>query len=342
MPAPPCLELFVETYLRGNRIDSFLLKHLRNYSPWRIQRIIQAGGAAIDDEPAELTSRVYPGQRVSVRLFEPPDKLLEPEALDFEVLYEDAWLLVLNKPAGMICHPVGDFQTESLCNAVQAHLDRQTARPGLLRPGIVHRLDRQTSGAIVVTKDHLSHRQVSIQFQQERIDKAYIALAEGVLSEDERVVDLPIGQSRGDTILMSARADAMDAKPSKTRLRVLRRFAAQTLVEAKPYTGRNHQIRVHLAAIGHPVVADEYYETGGRLKSKRPAVPEECGEADEYPNAVDAATGLTRHFLHAYRLAFAHPITGEWMRFRAPLTADLSAALHRLAREQTPGTGDQE
>jgi len=155
-----------------------------------------------------------------------------------------------------------------------------------------------------------------------------------VFSQEEMIIDHPIGQARGDTILMSAKADALAAKPSKTRIRVLQRFDRHTLVEAKPFTGRNHQIRVHLAEIGHAIVGDEYYLPHGTLKSKRPEAPQEFPWVDEIPNTVDSATGLTRHFLHAYRLEFEHPITKQWMTFFAPLTADLNAALHRLSKEQ--------
>jgi len=330
MYRPPQLELTVEGYLRGSRVDTFLAKHLRNYSPWRIQRMIQNGSVMIDGREVELSERLYEGQRLTVRLLEPPDKLMTPEQADLEILFEDPWIMVVNKPAGLICHPVGDYQTGTLCHAVQAHLDRHSISRGVMRPGIVHRLDRQTSGAIVVTKDHLSHRLLSIEFQSERVSKTYVALAQGVIRRDEQIIDLPIGQSRGDTILMSAKAGAIDAKPSRTRIRVLKRFASHTLVEAKPFTGRNHQIRVHLAEIGHPVVGDEYYLPFGRLKPKRPELPDGCEFADEIPNTVDEATGLTRHFLHAQRLEFMHPITETWMTFAAPLTADLTAALHRL------------
>lgn len=334
MQRPPQLELTVEGYLRGSRVDTFLGRHLRNYSPWRIQRIIQNGGVTIDGREVELSERLYSGQRLTVRLLEPPDKLIAPEPLELEILFEDPWIMVINKPAGVICHPVGEFQTGTLCHVVQAHLDRHSITKGVMRPGIVHRLDRQTSGAIVVTKDHLSHRLMSIEFQSERVSKAYVALAQGVMSQDERLIDLPIGQSRGDTILMSAKAGARDPKPSKTRVRVLKRFSAHTFVEAKPYTGRNHQIRVHLAEIGYPIVGDEYYLPFGRLKPKRPDVPPDCDWGNEIPNTVDHATGLTRHFLHARRIEFMHPITEQWMTFHAPLTADLSAALHRLEREE--------
>ena len=301
MVGPLTIELTVEEYLSGNRVDTFLGKHLRNYSPWRIQRIVQHGGASVDGREVLNTERLYPGQTLTVRLLEPPDKLIAPQPADLDILYEDPWILVINKPPGVICHPVGDYQTDTLCHYVQ---------------------------------DHLSHRLVSIEFQSQRVSKAYLSLAEGVIAEDEMMIDYPIGQSSGDSILMSAKADARDAKPSRTRIRVLNRFDNHTFVEAKPLTGRNHQIRVHLAEIGHPVVADEYYLARGGLKPQRPNFPPEFDWGDDIPNSVDKATGLTRHFLHAYRLEFTHPITEEWMQFFAPLTADLNAALHRLSHEK--------
>lgn len=334
----PQLELIVEEYLSGSRVDTILGKHLRNYSPWRIQRMIQHGCARMEGRLLEGTERLYVNQRLKVRLLEPPDKLIAPEAHDLDILYEDPWMLVVNKPAGVICHPVGDYQTGTLCHFVQAHLDRQAISRGLMRPGIVHRLDRQTSGVILVTKDHLSHRLVSIEFQSGRVSKAYVALAAGRVSAENQLVDRAIGQARGDTVLMSAKADAIDARPSKTRIRVLEHFESHTYVEAKPLTGRNHQIRVHLAEIGHPIIGDEYYQAHGVLKPKRPDVPHEFRGDEEIPNTVDAATGLTRHFLHAYWLGFTHPITEQWMTFHAPLTADLSAALHRLRSMKTQGS----
>ena len=142
---PLQIELIVEDYLRGSRVDTFLGKHLRNYSAWRIQRIIQNGGVTIDGRAIELSERLYHGQRLTVRLLEPPDHLITPETTDLEILFEDPWILVVNKPAGVICHPVGDYQTGTLCHAVQAHLDRHSISRGMMRPGIVHRLDRQTS-----------------------------------------------------------------------------------------------------------------------------------------------------------------------------------------------------
>lgn len=344
-------ELIVENYLAGVRIDSFLEKHLRNYTPWRLQRMVRAGLVRVNDEAVPLKFRVSTGNRVSIRIVEPPDKLLLPREKPLEVLFEDPWLIAVNKPPGVVAHPCGDFQTGTLANMVQAHLDRQTAYPGLLRPGIVHRLDRLTSGVILVPKEHLAHRLLSIQFQQERISKTYVALVDGVMPEDSGVIDFPIGRiPGGKSILVSCRGDAIDRQPSKTRYEVLQRFREHTLVRAKPSTGRFHQIRVHLATLGYPVTADEYYEALGTVRPPRPrpgtpgvvVPPKPLMEEDEDDEGDDAdvfddasfdptAPLMKRHALHAQRICFTHPISQEWMELTAPLPADMRGAVRRLA-----------
>ncbi|MEX1231559.1 MAG: RluA family pseudouridine synthase [Planctomycetaceae bacterium] len=348
-------ELIVERYLNGVRIDSFLSKHLRNYTSWRIARIVRAGGVRIEGVTIELRERVRTGQHVEIDLIEPPDKLLKSVPFDLPIIYEDPWLIVINKPPGVIAHPAGEFQTHSLVNAVQSHLDAQTARPGLLRAGIVHRLDRLTSGVIVVPKEHLSHRMLSIQFQQNRISKNYLAIVEGVVSKDRQTVNLPIGRAPGGRgVLMSAKPDAIEARPAKTIIEVVERFAEHTLVRAKPLSGRLHQIRVHLAELGYPVVADDCYEAFGRLKpapERREKIsarqtstlddvdvdeevePIEIIDEDDEPNVEIATTGdalMPRHALHASQLGFQHPIFNEWMTFTAPLPVDMQRTLDRL------------
>ena len=330
MYSPFTAELFVERYLSGVRIDTFLIHHFRNYTSWRMQRIVRAGRVSVNDIPVDLPFRVNHKQRVRVRLVEPPDKLLRPEDGPLEVLFEDPWLLVVNKPPGQITHPVGEFLTGSLCNVAQAHLDRQTPLPGLLRPGLVHRLDRETSGVIVLTKEHLSHRRLSIQFQQKKVAKTYVALVEGAVERASQTIDLPIGlPAGGPVVLGSAKPGAVDARPAKTRVDVVQRLPAHTLVRATPFTGRQHQIRIHLAESGHPVVEDEFYAPHGLIKPRRT-------DRNRIRDAYGVANGnghagrlLTRHALHAQRLGFAHPITDEWCEFEAPLAADLRAAIER-------------
>lgn len=323
----PTFEFIVESELNGVRIDSFLIKHLRNYNSWRMQRIVRAGGVRIDEVLATQSDRVFTGQLVRVRLLEPPDKLLEPVPMELPILYEDAWIMVVNKPAGLIVHPVGETQVQTLANGLQHSLDQRTACRGLLRPGIVHRLDRQTSGAIVVSQNHHAHAILSAGFEASRVAKTYLALVEGNVQMDSGAITWAIGRARtGRHVLMSCRADAMDRKPARTHYKVVQRYAHHTLVQATPRTGRNHQIRVHFAALGHPLVGDEFYETNGRFKPFHQS-PEEA--------AAEIETGLPirRHALHAMQLCFAHPISQLWMEFSAPLPMDFVKTLEELGEK---------
>jgi 23S rRNA pseudouridine1911/1915/1917 synthase len=331
---PFTAELIVERYLSGVRIDTFLAHHFRNYTPFRIQRMVRAGQVKIFGTTVEIDERVSEGDEIHIRLIEPPDKLHRPEPLPLEIIYEDPWIIVVDKPAGQIVHPAGRLQTGTLCNALQAHFDRQTAWPGLLRPGIVHRIDRMTSGLIVVTKEHLSHRQLSIQFQRERVSKTYLALVEGLLEAERGTIDLPIGTSAdAGSVLMSCQPDAGDPRPSVTDYEVVERYPSHTLVRAHPRTGRNHQIRLHFATIGHPVVGDEFYGPFGEIKltkgeydalrMRRASNGHRTKQREEgsLEESEDLSTG--RHALHAHRLEFEHPILGGRVAFESPLPADI-------------------
>jgi 23S rRNA pseudouridine1911/1915/1917 synthase len=333
MTYPFSAELVVEPYLRGVRIDSFLIKHFRNYTPYRMQRLVRAGQVKIEGALAESDSRVYPGQSVSVRLIEPPDHLLPPEPRALEILYEDSWLIVVDKPADLVVHPCGNFVTGSLANALQAHFDNQTQLRGLVRPGIVHRLDRLTSGVMVCTKDHLAHRQLAIHWEQGRVRKTYLALVHGVVPHDQGEVDRPIGQfPGGGTIRMSTADDAIAPRDSRTLYRVIERFERFTLVEAQPLTGRLHQIRVHLASAGFPVVSDEFYSPSATLRAS-----ELFGEACEHGGIGSDDILLARQALHAHSLRFIHPITRDVVTFEAPLANDISRTLELLRARQPNG-----
>ena len=321
----PSFELTVDSPSNGVRIDSFLTRHLRNYSNWRIQRIARAGGIRVDFDRATETTRVFAGQQVTVRLLEPPDKLLEPESIPLSIIYEDNWIVVVNKPPGMVAHPVGTIQRGTLCNALQHHLDRRTEVCGILRPGIVHRLDRQTSGAMVVALTHDAHVALSTAFEASQISKTYLALVEGVIKERRGVINQPIGRAPiGRHVLMSCRPDAIRAKRSKTQFRVVERFSDHTLVAAKPVTGRNHQIRVHFAHLGFPLVGDEFYERNGKFKPFR----SERTEGDN--QKIETGLPIQRHALHAIQLELAHPIGGAWISLRADLSADFQETLNVL------------
>lgn len=349
MSAPFFAELIVEPFLSGKRIDTFLARHFRNYSSYRLQRIVRAGEVRINDVVVDNDSRVYRDQRVTIRLIEPPDRLLPPTPGPLHVLYEDPWLLVVVKPAGQIAHPAGDYATNSLANVVQHHLDQQTPWRGLLRPGIVHRLDRLTSGVMVVSKEHLSHALLTEAFTRRQVHKTYVALVMGVVEADAGTLDKPIGESLDpESCLMTTHPDAFDPRSAITHFQVLERFPEHTLVEAKPVTGRHHQIRVHFADLGHPVVDDEFYGPFGWIKKdpngnpislpadgRRPTAegryPFQETEDDEITHQISSDKLLIgRHALHAHRLEFRHPITWEPLSFAAPLPDDIALAIERL------------
>jgi 23S rRNA pseudouridine1911/1915/1917 synthase len=376
MSNPFTAQLVVESYLHGVRIDSFLVRHFRNYTPFRIQRLVRAGQVRIEGVPAECTDRVYRGQTVSIRLIEPPDHLLPPEALPVDLLYEDEWLVVANKPAGMVVHPCGNHVSGSLVNRLQAYLDAATPLPGLVRPGVVHRLDRLTSGVVVLTKDHLSHRRLSIHFQQNRVSKTYLAIVHGSVIPESGEITLPIGATPGgSTIRMSTRPDAVDPRPSLTRFTVVERFANCTAVHVQPVTGRLHQIRVHMASLGHPLLADEFYSgyrtftrdevlsprspneylaaaeslpihPRGVAVPKKEGLPDSDAEPGEEPDedgvdgtgelaAGDEQVLIRRQALHAFRLRFVHPIRMTPMELTAPIPPDMGQ-LMTVLRELSP------
>ncbi|HWL06919.1 MAG TPA: RluA family pseudouridine synthase, partial [Planctomicrobium sp.] len=307
--SPPAYTLVVDPDSNGIRVDSFLVRQFRNYNSWRMQRIVREGGVTINDARALQTDRVFAGQTIRIRLLEPPDKLLSPAPMPIEALYHDHWMMVVNKPAGVIVHPVGDDQTGTLSNGLQRFLDEQTPLPGILRPGMVHRLDRQTSGAIAIALTHQAHATLCTAFEKSQVSKSYVALVEGQVRNDRGLMDWAIGRARtGKHVLMSCRGDALDRKPAKTDYRVLKRFENHTLVLAKPRTGRNHQIRVHFAALGHPLVGDEFYETNGRFR------PFYADLDDEMSREVETGLPIRRHALHAAQLELAHPVTGAWLQ----------------------------
>lgn len=347
-PAQPHIcEFVVESFFRGKRIETFLGKHLRNWSPWRLQRMVQQGCATSNDAPIGCDYRVQPGELIRIRLLSPPDRAPVPEDLPVEILYEDPWLVVVNKPPGQIAHPGGDFTGRTLINALQRHLDQQSPLPGMIRPGIVHRIDRQTSGVMVVPKDHLSHRKLTQQFESRVVSKKYVAIVRGRLAEDSGLIELPIGKVPNPTCtLMCCKPIAVDARPARTDFRVLERFADYTFVEARPLTGRHHQIRIHFAEIGHALLADQFYDHFGIIKDgtpielpavddassatqspTRPATDAENDLDSEDSPFFDPSLPLRRHALHASELSIEHPISGLPMTFEAPLTADLAETL---------------
>lgn len=348
MNAPPEVEFFVEHFFRGKRVDSFLERHLRSYTPFQIHRLLRANCVWINDCQADCQSRIKTNDAVRVRLISPPDRCADADPLPLEILYEDAWMLVVNKPPGQMAHPGGRFQTQTLMNAIQYHLDQQTKQPGLLRPGIVHRIDRQTSGIMVVPKEHISHRVLTAQFEHKRVSKSYRAIVHGRMPDDTGRISLPIGLIPNiHSSLMCAKPCARDARHAETSYRVLERFRDFTFVEALPLTGRHHQIRIHFSEIGHPLLADEFYGPFGEIKDGTPLFTPEGTDAELEAQSIDEEDDdelaespfydptlpLRRHALHAAALSIAHPISGIPMGFDAPLAQDMEETLEVLRQK---------
>jgi len=288
----------------GQRLDVFL-SGASGLSRARVQRLIEDGHVLVGGRPAKARQRMRPGEHVQLRVPPAAPLHLTPEAIPLDILHEDDDLIVLNKPAGMVVHPGAGRSTGTLVHALLAHCGRLPGIGGVERPGIVHRLDRDTSGVLVAAKTESAHHALSRQFKDRVVKKRYLALVHGEVRRDSGRVEAAIGRREHDRKRMGVRARG--GREARTVYHVLRRLPGMTLLALDLETGRTHQIRVHLAHIGHPVIGDRVY--GGRRERRRAG-------ADE-PRA-------DRQMLHAWRLAFHHPTTGAWVEFTAPIPEDLS------------------
>jgi len=306
----------------GVRLDRFLVSVLPDKSRSQIQRLIKDGQVQVDGHPAKANRALKPGQVVLIDLPEPVEATPQAEALPLPILYQDADLVVVDKPAGMVVHPAAGHASGTLVNALLHHVDDLSGIGGEKRPGIVHRLDRGTSGLMVIAKHDKAHEELSRQFQDREVEKEYIALVWGLVQPGRRI-DLPIGRDAADRKKMSARARR--SRSAVTRIvRTEPLGPLLTLAQVAIHTGRTHQIRVHLNAIGHPVVGDSLY--GG----VRRRVPPEAR----------AVTHLNRPFLHAARLVFTHPTDGRRMEFTSDIPEDLQRVLDELRERHSPDPGD--
>ncbi|RME75679.1 MAG: RluA family pseudouridine synthase [Chloroflexi bacterium] len=295
------------------RLDKYLAAALSDLSRARIQQLIREGKVLLtpaSGSPMRQVVRpseaVEPGDVVTIHLPPPPPQQPEPEAVPLDVVYEDEWLVVINKPAGMVVHPAHGHHHGTLVNALLARypdLAGLTGATGPDRPGIVHRLDRDTSGLLVVARRADVLHRLQAQFKARTVDKTYLALVFGRPATDQGIIDVPLGRDPRNRQKFAPRADG---KPARTHFRVREYFKQYSLLEIKLETGRTHQIRVHLAWLGCPVVGDAVY---GRRKN---------------------SLGLRRQFLHAWRLAFDHPADGRRLALTAPLAPDLAAVLEML------------
>ncbi len=286
----------------GVRLDRYVCDKLAELSRTRIQRLIADGYITVNDQVAKAGLKLNAGDRLKVIIPPAPPSPLTPEAIPLNIIYEDDDLLVIDKPAGLTVHPAPGHPAHTLVNAILARFPRLAALSDSLRPGIVHRLDKDTSGVMVVAKSSLAQVKLAEQFKAHSVVKAYLALVKGHLTPQNGIIEAPIGRDPRNRKRMAVVARGREAR---TEYQVVKYIGDYTLLEVRPETGRTHQIRVHLSAIGYPVVGDKVY-----------------GVKSSY---------LSRQFLHASRLGFNLPSTGKYVEFKSELPSDLAQALKDIA-----------
>lgn len=316
----PIVSLVVDQADEGVRLDAYLAVQIEGWSRSRLQRLIDDQDVLVNGKAAKSSFKLSAGDEIEVELTPPPSATFAPENIPVDVVYEDGEVIVVNKPAGMVVHPASGVYSGTLANALAYRFQNLSATGGPVRPGIVHRLDKDTSGLMVVAKKELAHEKLSDQFRSREVFKRYVALVYGVVKTPQGRIEQPIARDPRNRTRMAVVAGGRAALSLYSVRRQLDAFA---LVDVEIKTGRTHQIRVHLAWLTHPVVGDLVYG-GGRENSL------------QNPQLRAQVRRLTRQFLHAEELGFNHPTTGEAMRFVAPLPAELSEFLERLE----PGEAD--
>lgn len=313
----------------GQRLDVFLVGHFSELSRAAVQRAIEAGHVTVAGAACKPSQRLREGELVVVRQFDVPREGPAPQAIPLDILYEDDAIVVVNKPSGMIVHPAKGHWEGTLASALAHHFDVLSSRGGPTRPGIVHRLDRDTSGVIVVAKSDQAHDALAAQFKSRQVEKEYLAIVVGTPDRDQDVIDKPIADHPTQREKKAIRSGHATSREATTFYEVIERFTGFALVRARPKTGRTHQIRLHLAHIGCPVLCDRLY--GGRAQITELELIPRDSMGQDMPAAGDRGTPiLTRQALHAHRLAISHPTTGQPMRFEAPLAADVERTLTAL------------
>ncbi len=331
-------KIIINTADAGARLDAFLSERIDGWSRSRLQKLIENGDVLVNEKEAKPSYRLRENDEIDIDLTEEPAARFEPEDIPLNIVFEDEYLAVINKPAGMVVHPGAGVSSGTLANAIAWHFRSEPTalaggrdlkppdvdlRPGAARPahtggsdrvGIVHRLDKDTSGLIVVAKDDQTHEALAEQFRTRKVYKSYVALVHGSPRENSGTIDRPIARDRWHRTKMTVAANGRHAL---SLWKVRQRFEKFALLDVEIKTGRTHQIRVHLASINHPVVGDETYNEG-----------RDNTVADmEVKKAVEK---LDRFFLHADKLAFTHPKTGEQLKFAADLPTELKEFLDLL------------
>ena len=288
-------ELFPEIADSGLRIDKYLSTVNEQLSRSYIQKLLKSGLVLVDGKPVKASYQIDEGDVISLDIPEAVEPEIEPENMDLDILYEDQDVILVNKPKGMVVHPAAGHYSHTLVNGLMYHCkDQLSGINGVMRPGIVHRIDMDTTGVIIACKNDMAHNSIAAQLKEHSITRRYQAIVHGVLKDDAGTIEGPIGRHPTDRKKMSINYN--NGKSAVTHYKVLKRFRQYTHVECRLETGRTHQIRVHMASIGHPLLGDLVYGPG-----KCP-IP-----------------GLQGQTLHAGVLGFIHPRTGEYMEFTAPL-----------------------
>ncbi len=312
----------VATEHAGARLDRYLAERLPELSRTRVQELIDEGRARVNGAPARRAHHVAAGEAIEIAIVLRPPLAAVPEAIPLDVLYEDDDLAVVNKPAGMVVHAGAGAAYGTLVNALLHRYASLSGASGALRPGIVHRLDRGTSGVLVIARNDRAHRKLAEQFRTRQVEKTYLALVHGRLERDRGTIALPIARDLRWRTRMTARR--REGREARTDWRVLARLEGFTLVEVALHTGRTHQIRVHFSTLRHPVVGDALYGAPREVRvGKGVALPP-----------------LGRNFLHAARIRFLHPRTGAPVEVRAALPQELREYLDRLVAALGAGSID--
>jgi 23S rRNA pseudouridine1911/1915/1917 synthase len=287
--------------MQSRRLDICLVERLKeNYSRSYVKKLIDSGNVRVNDLSVKAHYSIRPGDKIRIEIPEPEELSVRPEKMGLDILYEDSDVIVINKPAGLVMHPAPGHFSGTLVNGLLEHCKDLSGIGGVLRPGIVHRIDKDTSGVIVVAKNDNAHRFISQQFRKKSIKRVYIALVRGIVQLDNGIIELPIGRSLFNRKKMGV--NFSENKQACTQYKVLKRFSDFTMLEVVLKTGRTHQIRVHMAHIGHPIIGDKLY---------------------------GSSKGMARQALHAKILGFLHPVTKQYMEFDSPLPRDMQEVIDR-------------
>ncbi len=325
------LKLVVSDEHAGKRIDLFLTLVIDGYSRVFLRRVVAEDRVLVDGRPVKPAFKVFAGQVIDVDLPPPPSDGPIPEQIALDILYEDDCLVVINKAAGMVVHPAKGHWSGTLTAALAYHFKSLSDAGGPTRPGIVHRLDRDTSGVIVIAKTNEVHFKLCAQFEAREVTKTYKAIVLGNLDRDRDRIVQPIGHHPFQRDKMAIRAGHSSSRDAETYFEVLQRFDGYSYLDVFPKTGRTHQIRVHLSHIGRPILCDRLY--GGHATVTRGQLQRRHIQGLP-PTAIASQVILDRHALHASKIEFTHPKTGQMMAIEAPLAIDMQRTLDVLAKRE--------